>query len=784
MPGKRLSNIFTLTAKPKDGKDGTDGKDAVYATITMNVGVVPCNSYGYTTSEQTVDAYVAIEKGGAAQDITGIVCKVYDNYLLGSAYAASGSPTAVTNFKAETRPTTGYVKIYVKSGTSMVSPVPIVITVTAAIDGESVSRKVTLTLEGRQPGPQGEDGEDGDDGDDAVSYGLIASPTVAEFHSNGNGAPYTPGSIDVTVVYTTTEGHAAPVSHAFADQGQIIINGVTHYIVWRKYNANGSIVPTFDGQQLLGWDRTYANPSSSGASNDMGDGLTRLDGGIRVAFTCTHKALEFAIANKYASQITSEADIIARVTVPIRRMSDGNTGPAGATGGMYMPVGKYDPNRRYTRTALMTPVIFFDDGTWNAVLRVRGHYYYLDADTCIGIEPSDVSGNPWKIANDFALVIAMGLFADFGSIASGILSGNCFFSKNGRIGNTEYNAVAGSIEGPLWKDLPAYMLFGGDPAAVAMDLTNQYRGTGTSYAPLHDAVSLTKGSMMVLKLEVTAASANPQVAAFSIGDDSPLEMEYSTSEADATWNSGTALPLVAGASYFIRVTAPSDNGFLLKVRASSGTGMMVYNLTRLLFKPNWWVDLLTGKMSGARGNFVVGADGGVTMQNAVIRGSLLYRRVKVCDITTNTGNSISIECFEAEIGGLLYDTVLIYGTYNQNKSVTLLLPPASTCVGATMEIRNVTSDWGNSQQKPTTLSIAVMSDIDAGPAAVTYSGEEYCTNRFVTPFALGGQFGAFEQLSVPASAGKRRLTLVATVCPRWGSAQTTDTYVWLLLEAE
>lgn len=211
---------------------------------------------------------------------------------------------------------------------------------------------------------------------------------------------------------------------------------------------------------------------------------------------------------------------------------------------------------------------------------------------------------------------------------------------------------------------------------------------------------------------------------------------------------------------------------------------MVYNLTRMLFKPNWWVDLLTGKMSGARGNFVVGADGSVTMQNAVIRGSLLYRRVKVCDITTNTGNIVSVDCFEGENGGLLYDTVLLYGTYNQNKSACLLLPPASTCIGATFEIRNVTSDWSNGQQIPIAVTMEVQSDIDAGPTSVTYSGETYYTNRFVTPFMLASQFGAFESLSVPTSAGKKRLTFVATKCPKWGNTQTTDTYVWLLLEAE
>jgi len=46
------------------------------------------------------------------------------------------------------------------------------------------------------------------------------------------------------------------------------------------------------------------------------------------------------------------------------------------------------------------------------------------------------------------------------------------------------------------------------------------------------------------------------------------------------------------------------------------------------FEPNWWVDLLTGKMSAARGNFVVDADGSVVATNGTFEGLLRARSME------------------------------------------------------------------------------------------------------------------------------------------------------------
>lgn len=194
-----------------------------------------------------------------------------------------------------------------------------------SIDGKSVYYATSLTnVIDREAVPVVSDGAHGDSPE---VYSMNPSRTSIEFHSDGDGAAYTPPYIDVTCGYAKTVGGATTPYEWPEPNGYITIDGVTHHIVWRKYNASGNIVPTYDGEQTLGWDRSYANSSDpTAATNDMGDGLIRLNGGIRVKNTCSYSAIEFAIAKKAPNAITSEADIIARVTIQISKKSDGDTG--------------------------------------------------------------------------------------------------------------------------------------------------------------------------------------------------------------------------------------------------------------------------------------------------------------------------------------------------------------------------------------------------------------------------------------------------------------------------
>lgn len=72
---------------------------------------------------------------------------------------------------------------------------------------------------------------------------------------------------------------------------------------------------------------------------------------------------------------------------------------------------------------------------------------------------------------------------------------------------------------------------------------------------------------------------------------------------------------VAGQTYTEGgVTRPAYTWFKGDPSAQTGT----------FFEPNWWVDLLTGKMSAARGNFVVEGDGTVFVRGTVKADSLFH----------------------------------------------------------------------------------------------------------------------------------------------------------------
>ncbi len=201
---------------------------------------------------------------------------------------------------------------------------------------------------------------DGEDGGSLEMYEITATRTAANFHKDGEGGSYTPTYIDVVSGYTKTTGTGVTAYEWPASEGTFVINGNTHYIVWRKYNSAGSIVPTFDGAQVLGWDRSYANSDNpTDSTNNMGDGLVRLNGGIRIKNACNYSAIEFAIAKKYASAITSENDIISRITIPINKVSDGEKGDDGNS---YQVIADYNGgdvsmvtfSRNYAGTILST----------------------------------------------------------------------------------------------------------------------------------------------------------------------------------------------------------------------------------------------------------------------------------------------------------------------------------------------------------------------------------------------------------------------------------------------
>ena len=363
----------------KLAEDGAAGKDAVYATIRKNVGVIRCDASGNTTSEQSVETYVAIEKGGVGQTLTDIVCKINDSYELGTAYASEGTPSPTVNFKKSTTLNTGYVKITVKSGTSLSSPIPVVITVTASIDGVSTSRKVSLTIEGQIPGGKGDQGDPGSPGSSV--YALSASPTCVKLKKDfANVVSATPVNFTLSLQY---EG--ANVS---------LPSG---YYIYCRADSSGS------------W-----TPSSLGAKYTM----SSFNGGAS-------SSLEFVMSTASSSSNVAYSNIVARTSVSavweINRM--------------LVPAGEYQ-EKEYTRNGTITPLVH------KKTSGETSEYWFLDADTNKYYDsatdsykydaPADGS-EYWKQAAYFEVVLTKMLFAEFARLSSFIVYGDYFFSQYGTL---------------------------------------------------------------------------------------------------------------------------------------------------------------------------------------------------------------------------------------------------------------------------------------------------------------------------------------------------------------
>lgn len=362
-----------------NGEQGDPGKDSILATITRNVGVVPCDSSGNTTSEQNVETYVVIEKGGVGQTITGIVCRINDNYELGTSYASEGTPSPAINFKKATTLNTGFVRITIKSGTSLSSPVRIVISVTATVDGVSTSRKVTLTIEGQIPGGKGDTGDTGSPGSSV--YGLSLSPTCVKLKKNfANVVSATPSSFKLSLQYKG--------ANASLPSG---------YYIYYRADDTGS------------W-----NSASLGSKNT----LSFFNDGSR-------GSLEFVMSTASRSSNVADGNIVARATVStvweINRM--------------LVPAGEYE-EKEYTRNGAITPLVH------KKVSGTTSEYWFLDADTNKYLDsvsntykyaaPADNS-EYWKQAAYFEVVLTKMLFAEFAKLSSFIVYGDYFFSQYGTL---------------------------------------------------------------------------------------------------------------------------------------------------------------------------------------------------------------------------------------------------------------------------------------------------------------------------------------------------------------
>ena len=159
----------------------------------------------------------------------------------------------------------------------------------------------------------GEQGPQGPQGPATPVYMLKPNKDSVDFHSAGNGASYTPGLVTLRCGYVKCEGEARTASDYPATG---IIEG-KYYLLFRLIKANGQPEPTFSGNQANGWD--WIDNNSSGYK----DG----DGNLIIPSTTAYSAVEFVLSSALPSLANDTTDIIAKVSIPIRRIKDGDRGP-------------------------------------------------------------------------------------------------------------------------------------------------------------------------------------------------------------------------------------------------------------------------------------------------------------------------------------------------------------------------------------------------------------------------------------------------------------------------
>lgn len=618
-----ISNRFTLQAKARDGKDA----DYIYLRGTGNNN--PANRLVYISSQINQSSYQGYGRGieivtVSRTSLAKVESQKFDTY--GGTDSGHSSQDAACNAAAT----------YLNS---LDNTVFVCITsldaigwndnLIAALKNFGLGNLAYSTQTGRYPFA-------------FLGYkGLQEGYALWQIHGTEATDPHSEVSAYIAngVFMSSKDGEATPVYSLVLDHASIDFRSdatgsfltQSKPVICRVRKREGSDSESEVSQSGGTYDsyylrcrRVYRNNTYQSWKDSNTDTITTALALYSDTNTNPVVGVEFCLSK--TSSPTSSS-IIATASCAV--ICDGRRGAEGATGKMFYPMGNYDPTVTYTRTADLVPLVFYTKGDktdWNAVLGCYGSYYYLKSgfDSTVGVDPADGNSNPWQEASSFGVVITQGLFAEFAKMGKGIFSGDYLFSMNGELDSSDYN------EGALWKGYIAYTLFRGDPSVKGISVEDGTVLTNSGYKSMvSSGIYLDSGEECVIKLKIldgTTSSNLIHVSAPSGG-----QIQFGRWNYASTWSTAYEMAVSSGNTYYIRFTASASGTYFISGgRNSSGTSAdkIVYHLNRILFKPNWWVDLLTGKMSAARGNFVVDADGSVVATNGTFDGLLRARSME------------------------------------------------------------------------------------------------------------------------------------------------------------
>ena len=404
------------------------------------------------------------------------------------------------------------------------------------------------------------------------------------------------------------------------------------------------------------------------------------------------------------------------LNIPIIGNRKGDHGEPGHVGKMFYMAGDYpDGGALYESSEWVTPIVHVKNGTTN-------EWYWLDAESNVipGTDPQEyyapASNSPvWKKAfSEYKVVLTEALFADFASLGSGIVSGDYLFSKHGTINGIDY------VNGALIDNVvPAYMFFNdGQTRTFAASGNVKKEAEHTVVARVYLCAGCTVEVSATGKVLRDTGTGFTTLAVFKQGAAKHVGSTVAFSGTDGVQRTltFTATETAAYEIGFYFPTYYEDKICILENGAIQITGQG--------FLPNWFVDLKTGRMSAAKGNFVVDGDT-VVMQNAQIKGSLMAHKLRIYGNNVPAGSVEEIKLFETtreevpfhtyqvQGGGtynyymcksckLLNDQVYLAATGNKNQlnnaysQVNVVLPPPHLFIGQRIVITNATEGFANS----------------------------------------------------------------------------------------
>ena len=395
----------------------------------------------------------------------------------------------------------------------------------------------------------------------------------------------------------------------------------------------------------------------------------------------------------HATAVSTTNEDIINVTewsTPQLLSVNGTNGTNGANGKMFFSMGEYNSSINYREyyDDYRIPMVFYDDGEWNDALNMNGSYYYINPEIPVGTTilnqtpgKSTTSGGKqyWLKASNFGVVMAQGIFSDFAKIGAGLISGDYLFTSNGTIRGYSYNDGS-HYDG---ENTPPYMRFDSkfpDGKQNEQDIKLLYNLNANPWANNNNSLIITEPFYIVegvsykFIFEKTTSSYN--VGSQTFGYD--LAYEFWTTNnvhyegISNLYSNGEQKSIIFNNSgYYIIKANPvkqkvSQNGTIIDSEDNYVTSCIqpiridISDQQQPLFVPNWWVDLKTGKMNAAKGNFIVDSNGNVSMNGGKIEfkdnQAKFYGNSGIANIIFGIDNTgCSVLQFYNNNGQYLYD---------------------------------------------------------------------------------------------------------------------------------